>query len=252
MDLFANEFLGTAVFAALGVAVACSARLARTAGSGMPHAALAAGWGAALAAGPFAARRGDVHLTPAVTLAAWMLDRGTGADAASRLGGQFAGMAAGMLLAALAFLPQLARSPDRAAEAMWRTPEVRAPLSNLLSSAVASGILAFVMLRLACGVAIPGDPAELGEAIQTLPPYALTHRAESALLAGTALFAVLAGFGGAGTPVLAGMGIVGRAVHAAMPLAGKLRTDWRDAWLSLAGPALGAVAAAWAWRAVVE
>jgi glycerol uptake facilitator-like aquaporin len=47
------------------------------------------------------------------------------------------------------------------------------------------------------------------------------------------------------TPTL---GICGRAIHVALPIPGKSRTDWRDAWLSLTGPALGAIAAAWAWR----
>lgn len=252
MDLFANEFLGTGIFAALCVAATCAARLPRSAATGMPHAALAAAWGAALAAGMFAARRGDVHLNPAVTFAAWMLERCSGGDAGARIGGQFAGMAAGALLAALAFLPQLARAVERSGEALWRTPEVRAPLANLLSSAAASAILVFVMLRLACGAAIPEEAAEAGEVLRTLPPYALAHRAEAALVAGVAMFAAIAGFGAVGAPVVAGFGAVGRAVHVLLPLPGKSRTDWRDAWLSIAGPALGAMLAVWAWRAVVD
>jgi glycerol uptake facilitator protein len=245
----ASEFVGTFVLVAVGTAAWCSARLARTAGSGMSHAALAAAWGAALCAAMFAAPRGDAHLNPAVTLAAWMVDRCPGAEAAGRVGGQFAGTLAGMAVAMLAFVPQLARDPGSAAAALWRTPEVRAPLSALAASAVAAGLLVFVMLRLVCGASV-GDGAE-ASAAAIQPPFALARRAEAATVAGAALFAILAGFGGSGAPVIATLGPCGRLIHAALPLPGKARTDWRDAWISLAGPALGALLAAWAWRASV-
>ena len=251
MDPFANELIGSAMFAGIATAACLCARLARTAGSGMSHAAVAAAWGAGLCAAMFAAPRGDAHLNPAVSLAAWLAGRCPGDELGMRVAGQACGTLLGMAAAVLAFLPQLARDPGSAAPALWRTPPVRAPLSNLAASAFATAIVAFVMLRLVCGASVPDGAAAAASEAASQPPFAFARRAEAAAVAGIALFAVLAGFGGTGTPVVPTMGPCGRVLHAALPFAGKEPGGWRDAWLSVAGPALGALIAAWAWRAAV-
>lgn len=249
MTPFASEMLGSAVLALLGTSVACNARLARTSGGGMPFAAMAAGWGAAFAVAMLVVGRTGGQLNPAVTLAMWLADRSSGADAATRIGAQFAGTAVGMVLACVAFLPQWSRGGEAAA--LYRVPEVRAPLANLLSSTVATAAFVLLMLRLVAGDPIPGDAeavAEDGIPAATMAPFVVAHLGEASLLAGVGFFAVLLGLGGSGSPVTPTLGICGRAIHAALPVPGKARTDWRDAWLSLAGPALGAFVASWVWR----
>ena len=250
MTPFASEMLGSAVLALLGTSVACNSRLARTSGVGMPFAAMAAGWGAAFAVSMLVVGRTGGQLNPAVTLAMWLADRSSGADAAARIGAQFAGTAVGMALACVAFLPQLSRGGETSA-ALYRVPEVRAPLANLVASAVASGAFVLLMLRLVAGDPIPGDAeaaVEEGTPVATMVPFVVAHLGEASLLAGLGFFAVLVGLGGSGAPVTPTLGICGRVLHLALPIPGKDRTDWRDAWLSLAGPALGAVVASAAWR----
>lgn len=252
MTPFASELLGTTVLALLGTSTACNARLSRTSGGGMSPAALAAGWGAAFAVAMLVVGRTGGQLNPAVTFAMWLTERTAGAEAASRVGAQFAGTAIGMALACLAFLPQWPHAGAESAGALYRAPEVRAPLANLLASAIASGAFVLLMLRLVAGDPLPGDAGAADDAglpAATLAPFVVSHLGEASLLAGAGFFAVLLGLGGTGAPVTPTLGLCGRAVHAALPLPGKARTDWRDAWLSLAGPALGAALAAWAWRA---
>lgn len=255
MNAPAADFVATSVFMLLGMAVSCSARLGRSAGAGMPMAALAAGWGAALACGLFAAGRAGAHLNPAVTLALWSCDRVSGSDALWHAAAQCAGTALGMALAVAAFVPQWTRSaPEDRADALMVRPSVRAPLSTLLASVVATGAFAFVMLRILAGEPLgPGGDsgADAGLPLATQPPFVLGHLAESALVAGVALFACVLGAGAAGAPMNPARAVVGRMLHSVVPAADRQRGAWDDAWIAVVGPALGALFAAWAWRVCV-
>jgi glycerol uptake facilitator protein len=259
MTPFASELLGSAVFAFTGTAVMCNARLARTgagAAGGLSWGAVSAGWGAALATALLVTRSGGAHLNPAATFALWQLDRVTGAEAASRMLGQGAGALVGMVLAWAAFIPHWARTADAVpADVLYRSPAVRAPLSNVVASAIGSAALAYVMLRLLAGAALadgPGaDTADAGLPPSTATPFIVVHPFEGSLVAGIGLAALILGVGGTGAPLMPQLGICGRLAHAVLPIPGKVRTDWRDAWIAVAGPALGALAAAALWRATV-
>lgn len=251
----AADFVATSVFMLLGTSVSCSARLGRSSGAGMPMAAVAVGWGTALACGLFAAGRAGAHLNPAITLGLWACDRVSGSDALWHAGAQCAGTALGMVLAVAAFVPQWSRSaPEDRAEALMVRPAVRAPLSNLLASVVATGVFAFVMLRILAGDPLgPGADAgtDAGLPAATQPPYLLGHLAESSLVAGVALFVCVLGAGAVGAPMNPARAVVGRVLHAAVSASDRKRDAWGDAWIAIVGPALGALLAAWAWRASV-
>lgn len=256
MNGAAADFVATSVFMLLGTSVSCGARLGRTLSGGMPFVAVAAGWGAALACGLFAAGRAGAHLNPAVTLALWSCDRVTGADAAWHVAAQCAGTALGMVLAVVAFVPQWARGgADELADALWVRPAVHAPLSNLLASAIATAAFTFVMLRILAGDPL-GAGADTGADAGLLPatqaPFILGHMGESAVIAGIALFACIAGAGAAGAALHAPRAVVGRLLLVALPVEGKSSVAWTGLWEAVVGPALGAFAAAWAWRAAVS
>ncbi|MFM7798000.1 MAG: aquaporin [Planctomycetota bacterium] len=255
MNAPAADFVATSVFMLLGTAVSCNARLARQAGAAVPASAVAAGWGAAFACGLFAAGRAGAHMNPAVTLGLWACDRMSGTDAARHVAAQCAGTALGMVVALVAFVPQWTRSaPEDRAEVLMVRPAVRAPLSNLLASVVATGAFVFVMLRILAGEPLgPGGDsgADAGMPLATQPPYVLGHLAESAVIAGIVLFACVVGAGAVGAPLNPARAVVGRVVHAVVPAGDRQPGTWADAWIAVAGPALGALLAAWAWRACV-
>lgn len=258
MTPFGAEFAACCAFALLGTAASCAAGLPRTSAQGMRFASLAVAWGAALALALFVGDRAGAHVNPAVTLAAWMCGCVPGAEALERFAAQFAGAFAGMALAAAAFVPQWSRAdPAAASRALWREPEVDAPLATVAAGAVGTGAFAFVMLRVLVGEPIVGvDEAVAAdgtviaaEFVARRTPFILTHRAEGSLLAGTAFALVLVGPGATGAPITPTLGPCGRLVHRLMPSRSKGRTEWRGTWLSFAGPALGAALAALAWRA---
>lgn len=257
MTPFGAELASGCVFALLGTAATCAAALPRTSAHGTRFATLAAAWGAALALAVFLGDRAGAHVNPAVTLAAWACDGVAGGECLERVAGQFAGAFAGMALAAAAFVPQWSRADGAsAARALWREPEVDAPLSSLVASAVGTGAFAFVALRIMVGepiVELDGAIAADGGAVAAefvarRTPFILTHHAEGALLTGLAFALALAGPGATGAPITPTLGPCGRLVHRLLPFRGKGQTDWRGTWLAIAGPALGAALAALAWR----
>jgi glycerol uptake facilitator protein len=253
MSAPAADFVATSVFMLLGTAVSCNARLGRSAGAVMTAPAVAAGWGAALACGLFAAGRAGAHMNPAVTLGLWACDRMPGTDALWHVAAQCAGTAVGMGVALAAFVPQWTRSaPEDRADVLMVRPAVRAPLSNLLASVAATGAFVFVMLRILAGEPLgPGGDsgADAGMPLATQPPYVLGHLAESAVIAGFALFACVAGAGSVGAPLNPARAVMGRVMHAVVPAHDRQAGTWTDAWVAVAGPLLGALLAAWAWRA---
>jgi glycerol uptake facilitator-like aquaporin len=255
---FGAELVACCVFALFGTAASCAAVLPRTAAHGTRFATLAAAWGAALALALFVGDRAGAHVNPAVTLAAWMCGGLPGAELVERVGGQFVGAFVGMALAAAAFVPQWSRAdPVVASRALWRTPEVDAPLATIAASAVGTGAFAFVMLRIMVGEpivevdeAVVADGTVVAtEFVARRTPFILTHRAEGALLAGLSFALALAGPGATGAPITPTLGPCGRLVHRLLPSRSKGRTEWRGTWISFAGPALGAALAAFAWRA---
>ena len=255
MNGAAADFVATSIFILLGTSVSCGARLGRTSSGGMSLAAVAAGWGAALACGLFASGRAGAHLNPAVTLGLWWCDRVTGADAAWHVAAQCAGTALGMVLAILAFVPQWARSgADELADALWVRPAVRAPLSNVLASAIATAAFVFVMLRILAGepLGVGVDTgADAGLPPATQAPFILGHAGESSLIAGIALFACVAGAGAVGAALHPPRAVFGRVLLAVLPVEGKASVSWSGLLEAIVGPALGAFIAAWTWRAIV-
>lgn len=222
MTPFESEFLGTLVFVFLGCAVTANARLARTYGHAMGWIGISLGWAAAMAAGTWVARTSGGMLNPALVLAS-VWDARVALDPSllwTYVGAQFAGAAAGAVLAWLAFLPHWSRTDDRDAilASFATVPAVRAPLSNVLVETLAG--MVFVLVAL----------AERG-------PDAWAIR-------GVAMLVLMLGVGGATQLALnPARDLAGRAAHAVAPIAGKGRSDWGYAWVAVVGPVAGAALA---------
>ena len=258
MTPFASEFLGTAVYVFLGVAVTANLRLARAPGIGGSYGTAVLGWGAALAAGLLVAGRSDSQLNPAVTVAMWSIGRLKSDMVAGNITAQCAGAFVGAAVAWLQFLPYWSRTDDAQTKlaVFVNVPRIRAPLSNLLSEVLASTVFVYVILRLIAGATIDAgsaDQAEGGIAFQlTATPMSVVQPMLSVLVAGMALAVIALGAAGASDCIMNPARDLGsRVAHAFLPIPGKGGSDWRSAWIGIVGPVLGALLAAALWRATV-
>ncbi|MCX5640332.1 MAG: aquaporin family protein [Planctomycetota bacterium] len=258
MTPFASEFLGTAVYVFLGVAVTANMRLARAPGVGGSYATAVLGWGAALAAGLLVAGRSDAQLNPAVTVAMWSIGRLQSGMLSSNITAQCAGAFVGAAVAWLQFLPYWSRTDDSQTKlaVFVNVPRIRAPLSNLLSEVLASAVFVYVILRLIAGASIDAggaDQLEEGVAFQlTATPISVVQPILSILIAGMALAVIALGAAGASDCIMNPARDLGsRVAHAFLPIPGKDGSDWRSAWIGIVGPVLGALLAAMLWRATV-
>lgn len=258
MTPFASEFLGTAVYVFLGVAVTANLRLARAPGIGGSYATAVLGWGAALAAGLLVAGRSDAQLNPAVTVAMWSIGRLQSGMLSSNITAQCAGAFVGAAVAWLQFLPYWSSTDDSQVKlaVFVNVPRIRAPLSNLLSEVLASAVFVYVILRLIAGASIDAsgaDQLEEGVAFQlTATPISVVQPILSILIAGMALAVIALGAAGASDCIMNPARDLGsRIAHAFLPIPGKGGSDWRSAWIGIVGPVLGALLAAMLWRATV-
>jgi len=258
MTPFASEFLGTAVYVFLGVAVTANLRLARAPGVGGSYGTAVLGWGAALAAGLLVAGRSDSQLNPAVTVAMWSIGRLKSDMLAGNITAQCAGAFVGAAIAWLQFLPYWSRTDDAQTKlaVFVNVPRIRAPLSNLLSEVLASTVFVYVILRLIAGATIDAgsaDQMEDGVAFKlTATPISVVQPMLALLIAGMTLAVLALGAAGASDCIMNPARDLGsRVAHAFLPIPGKGGSDWRSAWIGIVGPVLGALLAAALWRATV-
>jgi glycerol uptake facilitator protein len=258
MTPFASEFLGTAVYVFLGVAVTANLRLARAPGVGGSYGTAVLGWGAALAAGLLVAGRSDSQLNPAVTVAMWSIGRLKSDMLAGNITAQCAGAFVGAAIAWLQFLPYWSRTDGAQTKlaVFVNVPRIRAPLSNLLSEVLASAVFVYVILRLIAGATIDAGRADQGEdgiAFQlTATPISVVQPMLALLIAGMTLAVLALGAAGASDCIMNPARDLGsRVAHAFLPIPGKGGSDWRSAWIGIVGPVLGALLAAALWRATV-
>ncbi|MFM8641288.1 MAG: aquaporin [Phycisphaerales bacterium] len=252
MSTLAGEFAGTLILVFVGCCACANASLSRTIGGGMGWGALAAAWGAAVAAGMVASMSRGSHLNPAVSLAMWSVGRIDGAELGAAVAGQFLGAAAGAVLAWLSFLPSWSRTDDHAAvrAAFVPAPAVRAPLSTFLAEAAGSAVFALVMLRLLAGRTV--EPAAAGDLNPTIAtPLAAVDPLSAALVAGATFAAVMLGVGGAGAALHPARAVGGRLAHALLPGPGRGVGSFAGLGAAVIGPCVGALVAAAAWRALV-
>lgn len=226
-DVFWSETLGTAVLILLGAGVVANVVLPRTKGHGGGWLLITFGWGFGVFAGVYAAFKSGAHINPAVTLGIWAsgaTEFAPGVPVTAALGvtyvtAQLLGAALGAGLAFLAYKRHFDLHADPATKlAVFATgPEVRSPVWNLLTEAVATFVLVLVVLVFA------QTPAELG-------PLAVAM-----LVVGLG-----ASLGGpTGYAINPARDLGPRIAHALLPIRGKGPSDWGYAWVPVVGPLVG-------------
>ncbi|WP_243882989.1 MIP/aquaporin family protein [Cellulomonas dongxiuzhuiae] len=234
-----SETIGTALLILLGAGVVANAILPRTKGFAGGWLLINFGWGIAVYAGVYAAYKSGAHINPAVTIGVWA----SGAEefapgiAVTAVNGflyvvaQMLGAAIGALLAFLVYKKHFDQDADPAVKlGVFSTgPELRSYGWNLLTEAVATFVLVFIVL------AFGETPAEVG-------PLAVTL-----LVVG-----IGASLGGpTGYAINPARDLGPRIAHALLPIRGKGSSDWAYSWVPIVGPLLGGVLAGLAARVYI-
>lgn len=234
VDAFRSELVGTGVLLLLGAGLNANLSLRRTKGHGKSWLLTSLGWGLAVFAAVFVAADSGAHLNPAVTVGLWVAGRPfheaaggvvepTAAHAALYVAAQLLGAFLGATLAWLAYKQHfdLDAEPGVKLGVFATGPEIRHAGWNTLTEAFGTFVLVFwVLINHA-------TPHELG-------PLAVA----------LVVTIIGAGLGGpTGYAINPARDLGPRVAHAVLPIPDKGPSDWPYAWVPVAGPLLGAVAA---------
>jgi glycerol uptake facilitator protein len=149
---------------------------------------------------------------------------------------QIAGGMFGAMLVWLAYLPHWKETTDTGAKlAVFCTgPAIRSTPANLLCEIIGTATLVFGVLTIPSGANL------------TQPGWATGF---GPVMVGLLVFAIGLSLGGpTGFAINPARDFGPRLAHAILPIAGKGGSDWRYAWIPIAGPVLGGILGAWAYR----
>lgn len=231
-----SEFVGTAVLLLIGVGVSANVTLSKARGNRGDWLLASFGWAFGVFTGAAIAWRSGGQLNPAVSVAQsltgdqeWAL---TGLFFIAQLLGAFTGA----LLAYLAYKKQFDthEEPENTGGIFFTSPTVRAPGWNVVSEAIATFVLIFWVLE--------SSPSQIG-----IGDSLFSDEIRSALSYAAVAFVILAiatGLGGpTGYAINPVRDLAPRIFYAIVPIKGKGSSDWSYAWVPIAGPLLGSVAA---------
>lgn len=235
-QIFLSEFMGTAILILLGAGVCCTTSFNKSKGQGSGWLVVNWGWGIAVFSGVLVAFKSGGHLNPAVTIgkvAAYMGDNTvtlapdvpvTAGNVCIYIIAQLLGAFVGAALCWLAFKKQFdIDQPEGSKLGVFATaPEVRSPLWNCVTEAVATFVLVFVVLL----SGYQGNSGDLGWL--------------NALGVAILIVGIGASLGGpTGYAINPARDFGPRLWHAVMPAPNKGGNDWGYAWVPIVGPLLG-------------
>ena len=234
-----GEFLGTAVLILLGNGVVAGVLLEESKAKGAGWIVITAGWGIAVLCGVLVAVSlgAPGELNPAGTIANVVLGSRTAGDAMAHIAAQFAGAIVGATLVWLHYFRHWGVTHDAAAirSCYCNTPAIRSTLPNLVSEAIATGVLILVANAIGSKLVGGATPAtNVGPA-----------------LVGALVWGIGLSLGGpTGYAINPARDLGPRIAHAVLPIANKGSSDWGYSWIPVVGPEIGAACAALLWRAV--
>lgn len=239
--VFLSEVVGSAMLLLLGGGVVANAILTKTKGMGTGWLLINWGWALGVFAGVLVSYKSGGHLNPAVTLgflAAGNETYATGvpvtaASTAVYLIAELIGAMIGAGLMYLAYKQHLDAEPDPGKKlGVFATgAEIRNPLWNVMTEAIATFVLVFVIIGAgkfsASGEAAPANLGWLG-----------------ALGVALLILSIGASLGGpTGYAINPTRDLGPRIMHAILPIKGKGSSDWGYSWVPIVGPIIGGMLA---------
>jgi glycerol uptake facilitator protein len=236
------EMLGTMILVLLGDGVVANVVLKRTKGHDSGWIVITTGWALAVTIAVYSVGSiSGAHLNPAVTLGLATIGTFPWANVPGYIAAQVAGAFLGGVIVWLTYLPHFAETEDPVAKlAVFSTvPALRRPSSNAFTELVGTFVLVLGILAV-------------------LSPANLTLGSDWArgfgpALVGAIVWSIGISLGGpTGYAINPARDLGPRLAHAALPIAGKGGSDWAYAWVPIAGPlvggVLGALAYRWIWQ----
>ncbi len=230
MSPFLGEFTGTALLIIMGDGVVANVVLNKTKGNNSGWIVITFGWAMAVFLGVYASTKlgGSGHLNPAVTLALTAFGDFDSSQLVTYITAQFAGAITGAILVWLAYKQHFTATEDKDLKlAVFCTaPAIRNTTHNLITEVIATFVLLFGALAM--------SPA--GSSLGTLDalPVALLVLGIGLSLGGPTGYAI--------NPA---RDLGPRIAHFILPISEKKDSDWSYSWIPVAGPILGALAAAY-------
>lgn len=234
-DLFTRcvfEFIGTAVLILLGDGVVASNILKKSKGENGGWAVVTLAWGLAVMCGVFiAGPYSGAHLNPAVSVGLAVAGSFAWADVAPYVAAQLLGGFVGAVLVYAFYKDHYDATDDASAKlaTFCTMPAIMNKPRNLFCEIVGTFLLIFVILMLATDE----NTAAVGLGSVGAFPVSMLIMAIGMSLGGTTGYAI--------NPA---RDLPPRLAHAILPIKGKGASGWGYSWVPVAGPIIGAVAAA--------
>jgi glycerol uptake facilitator protein len=238
MTAFLPEFIGTALLLLLGNGVNANVSLNKSNGNGSGWIVIAFGWAMAVFVGVYvcASLGGNSHLNPAVTIAD-AIKTNNWAKVPMYVLAQMLGAMTGAFLAWLSYRSHFDATTD--ANAMLAVfscgPAIPNTFNNLITEIIGTFALVFGAFSMS-GARINDVGISLG-ALDALP-VALLVLAIGLSLGGPTGYAI--------NPA---RDLGPRIVHFILPIKNKRDSNWGYSWIPVAGPVIGAVIAAFVFKA---
>ena len=236
MSEFIAEMLGTMFLILLGTGVVANTILKGTKGNSGGWMTITTGWALAVfvgvvVAGPYS----GAHLNPAVTLGLAIAGKFAWNKVLLYIAAQIIGAILGAILMWVVYKDHFnsTSDPDTQLAVFSTGPAIKNAVFNLLSEIVGTFVLIFVLFYF--------TNAELGAAQQT--PIGLGSL--GALPVAFLVWAIGLSLGGTtGYAINPARDFGPRIAHALLPIKDKGHSNWKYAWIPVAGPFIGAIIAA--------
>jgi glycerol uptake facilitator protein len=229
MNIFAGEFIGTAILIALGNGVVANVVLNKTKGNGGGLIAVTFGWAIAVFVAVFCATKiaGGAHLNSAITIAFAVANKTPWSEVPTYIIAQVTGAMLGSLVVYLGYRSHYDATEDGITKRVTfcTYPAIKNTINNLLTEIIGTFILVFAVFYLAA------PTSSLG-ALDAFPV--------ALIVLGVGL-----SFGGpTGYAINPARDLGPRLLHAILPLKNKASNDWGYGWIPVVGPVVGALLAA--------
>jgi len=235
---FMGELLGTMTLVLLGNGVVASVLLKRSFGESSGWLVITTGWGLAVTSGVVVALvvGSNAHINPAVTIGV-SVATGEWGHVGIYLSAQLLGAILGATLVWLHYYPHWVVTDDSGSKraCFCTSPAIRHIPANMLSEIIGTFVLVFIAAAIFSENLAPGGLAP------GMGPF----------LVGLLVWSIGLSLGGpTGYAINPARDLGPRIAHAVLPIAGKGSSGWDYAAVPVIGPAIGAVMAGFAVRAL--
>lgn len=245
MENYAAEVVGTGILVLLGNGAVANVVLRRSKGQDSGWIVITTGWGLAVALAVYSVGRiSGAHINPAVTVGLASIGSFPWSQVPGYLVSQLLGGILGAVAVWLTYLKHWEATPDSDSKlgCFATAPAIRRPAANLLTEIIGTFMLVFGILAIADNAQELTAPGDLDLSV-------VFSRGLQPLLVGFLVWAIGLSLGGpTGYAINPARDLGPRIAHALLPIAGKGDSDWGYSWIPVAGPILGGVAGALAYR----